>query len=386
MNQSPVARAKSVFQHAYGGKADALIHAPGRVNIIGEHTDYNDGFVLPCAINFGTAVAIRRRVDSAVRLIAVDYNCDQDSFDLLQPITFNHEKRWANYARGMIAMMMFERATDQGADIVIAGNVPQGAGLSSSASLEVAIGFAWQIVNGSIDADKTHLAELAQRAENEFVGTNCGIMDQLISAQGKSGHALLVDCRSLQTQAVPMPPELTVLIVHSGVDRGLVDSEYNTRRTQCESAARFFKVNALRDVDETMLNNAKDALDATTYQRARHVITENKRTLSAADALKRGNLTDLGELLAASHRSMRDDFEITVPAIDRLVDVMQTAIGPEGGARMTGGGFGGCCVGLMPTTRVDQVIHEITRAYLTPLGEPPKIFVCKPSKGVGLSV
>jgi galactokinase len=266
--------------------------------------------------------------------------------------------------------------------LVIAGDVPQGAGLSSSASLEVAVGLAVAALAGA-RIDMTRLAQIAQRAENEFAGCACGIMDQLVSARAEEGAALLIDCRSLDCRPVALPDGAAVLIVHSGVERGLVDSAYNERRLQCEAAARHFAVPALRDAEPEHVETA-EALDALARQRARHVVSENARTLAAADALAAGDMAELGRLMAESHASMRDDFEITVPAIDELVALLQREIGAQGGARMTGGGFGGCVVALLPEERVATVVAAVRAGYRPPNGQPPLIHVCRPAAGAGL--
>ncbi len=232
------------------------------------------------------------------------------------------------------------------------------------------------------EIDNTRLAQIAQMAECDFVGTKCGIMDQLISAQGKDGHALLIDCRSLELTDAPIPGEVAIMIVHSGVTRGLVDGHYNERRRQCEAAASAMGVPALRDADLNML--AKAGLDATTTARARHVITENQRTLDAADALAKGDLAAFGLLMAQSHASMRDDFEITVPPIDELVMLLQRTIGPAGGARMTGGGFGGACVALMSAEKVFDVSAAVEANYRTPDGSLALIMIERPGAGVSI--
>jgi galactokinase len=268
-----------------------------------------------------------------------------------------------------------------GAKIAIAGNLPKGAGLSSSASLAVAVGKANLALNGT-DIDNSRLAQIAQKAECDFVGTQCGIMDQLISAQGKAGHALLIDCRSLQPTNAPISCDVAIMIVHSGVTRGLVDGHYNARRRQCEAAAAAMGVKALRDANLDMLAAAR--LDAVTTARARHVITENQRTLDAADALAKSDLAALGMLMAQSHASMRDDFEITVPAMDDLVALLQNAIGNQGGARMTGGGFGGAAVAIMPIAHVADVQAAIQAQYVTPDGDAPLIMVERPGPGVAI--
>ncbi|HGF7527941.1 TPA: galactokinase [Vibrio cholerae] len=360
-----------------------IIQAPGRVNLIGEHTDYNDGFVLPCAINYKAVVAAATRSDSIIRVISVDYGNQVDEFDLTKEIEFLPECMWANYVRGVIKCLLIQGYSFSGMDIAVSGNVPQGAGLSSSAALEVVIGqTVKELYNLAIT--QAEIALNGQRAENEFVGCNCGIMDQLISAEGKKDHALLIDCRSLETEAVPMPEDMAVVIINSNKKRGLVDSEYNMRREQCEEAARFFGVKALRDVSIELFNQRESELDAVVAKRARHVITENSRTVEAARALAQGNMKLMGELMAQSHISMRDDFEITVKEIDLLVDMVQEVIGDQGGVRMTGGGFGGCVVALVPPELVAEVKAVVELHYQKLTGLKETIYVCKAEDGAGL--
>ena len=373
----------AAFERSFQGAPDMLAQAPGRVNLIGEHTDYNDGFVLPCAIDFHTLVAARARSDRVVRVVALDYADQLDEFSLDTPIVPREDVPWANYVRGVVQMLLAHGMALGGADLALLGNVPQGAGLSSSASLEVAVGQAFKGLYRLNGLSPTDLALIAQRAENQFVGCNCGIMDQLISARGQQGHALLIDCRSLRTQAVPMPQDMAVMIIHSRVRRGLVESEYNTRRAQCEQAARHYGVAALRDLTVAQLQAGSQGLDAVAYRRARHVVTENQRTVDAAAALAAHDMRVMGQLMAQSHVSMRDDFQITVPAIDALVDITQNAIGPEGGARMTGGGFGGCVVALVPQALVAHVRSAVQAQYRSPQGELAQIHVCSPSAGAG---
>ncbi|WP_018609801.1 galactokinase [Uliginosibacterium gangwonense] len=386
MSQTLTQTATQAFEAAFGYKPAHIVQAPGRVNLIGEHTDYNDGFVLPCAINHGTVIAASPRQDSIVRVVAADYRGEVDEFRLDASIEPQGDVLWPNYVRGVVKYLQEFGLPLRGADLALAGDVPQGAGLSSSASLEVAVAQVFKTLQGFTDLSPTDMALIAQRAENRFVGCNCGIMDQLISARGETGRALLIDCRSLEAQAVPMPDNLAVMIVHSRVRRGLVDSEYNTRRQQCEAAAKHFGVKALRDLDLTTLEARASELDPVVLRRARHVITENKRTTDAAAALAAGDLRRMGGLMAASHNSMRDDFEITVPAIDRLVQILQEAIGEIGGARMTGGGFGGCVVALMPQDKVESVRAAVEREYRAPTGEAGTIYVCRASAGAGALV
>jgi len=375
-------RLLATFANAYDAAPAQVHRAPGRVNLIGEHTDYNDGFVLPCAIDYQTLVAASPRDDGLLRVVTADYAGASDEFRVDAPITPRPGAPWANYVRGVVQMLRQRGLALRGAELAIAGDVPQGAGLSSSASLEVAVLQALNTLQG-LQLGPTDIALLAQQAENQFVGCQCGIMDQLISARGQAGHALLIDCQSMQARPVPLPPDLAVMIVHSQVARGLVDSAYNERRRQCEAAARHFGVAALRDVDLHRLEAGAAGLDPLVLRRARHIVTENQRTLDAAVALAAGDLQQLGRLMAASHDSMRDDFQITVPAIDHLVGIAQAALAGEGGARMTGGGFGGCIVALMPGVRVPDVRAVIEAQYRSPEGLPPRVWVCHACDGVG---
>jgi galactokinase len=375
-------RVTSAFRRQFDASPSMLVQAPGRVNLIGEHTDYNDGFVLPCAIDAGTLIACRPRADNLVRVVAVDMKDAADTFAIDSPITRRQDAPWANYVRGMVSELVTLGLTTSGADLAIIGNVPQGAGLSSSASLEVAVGQSFKSMYGWEKLTHVELALAAQRAENDFVGCKCGVMDQFISALAIEGHAGMIDCRSLEISQIPMPANTAVLIVHSGVARGLVDSEYNARRSQCEIAAAHFGVSALRDVTDAQIAKERD-LDPLSHGRARHVVTENARTTSAARALAAGDLNKMGQLMAQSHQSMRDDFAITTPHIDTLVKILQQAIGSDGGARMTGGGFGGCVVALLPFSAVARARLAIARHYRDPQDRQASIYVCRASAGAG---
>ena len=379
---TPSQRVSAVFVEQFEQQPDLLVRAPGRVNLIGEHTDYNDGFVLPCAIDYETCVAIGLRSDNLVHVIAADYGNQRDLFDLDKPIPHHPDQRWSDYIRGVVKHLQERGHALRGLNLVVSGNVPQGTGLSSSASLEVAIGQAFKEALG-LSISQAEIALNGQQAENQFVGCNCGIMDQMISASGERDHALLLDCRSLETRLIPMPADLAVLIVNSNVRRGLVDSEYNTRRQQCETAARHYGVKALRDLDLVALEAGKAGLDEACYRRARHVVGENARTLAAAEALASGDLVHLGELMGQSHAAMRDDFEITVPAIDGLVEIIKAQIGTEGGVRMTGGGFGGCVVALLRPAQVDEVIAVVETQYPAKFGLKADCYVCRASAGAG---
>ena len=378
-----VARVRRGFADAYGGAPDLIARAPGRVNLIGEHTDYNDGFVLPAAISGQTLVAAKRIAARRIEVVATDFQGERDSFLLDKEMAHSPDPHWADYVRGMVIAMERAGLRISGAQLAVAGDVPRGAGLSSSASITVAMGVALGRLS-KLTIDPTDLARMAQAAETDFVGTRVGIMDQLISARGVAGHALLIDCRSLDCRPVPIPPDAAILIVHSGIERGLVDGAYNARRAQCEAAARALGIAALRDADMKMLEAGRALMDDITFRRARHVITENARTLSAAGALQRCDLATLGQLMAASHTSMRDDFEITLPPIDQLVALLQNAIGDGGGARMTGGGFGGAVVAVLSKGRLEAAQAAVHARYRTPDGALPLMLVETASDGASL--
>ena len=380
---TPIQNAQQIFNKQHKNLPEITVYAPGRVNIIGEHTDYNDGFVMPCSINFGTAVSGTKRDDHIWNVYAADLD-ETDEFSLNVEIP-KSEHKWANYVRGVVKFIQ-ERYPhfQQGANLVISGNVPLSSGLSSSAALEVAVGkFCQQL--GDLPLSHTDIALNGQKAENQFVGANCGNMDQLISALGQENHLLMIDCRSLETTPTPVPQDVAVIIVNSNVPHDLVTGEYNTRRQQCEEAAKFFGVKALRDVSVEQFQKREaelTALSPLAAKRARHVVTENQRVLDAVEALKNNDLTRLGELMGESHDSMRDDFEITVPQIDYLVELAQLVIGKSGGARMTGGGFGGCIVALAPHDKVDAVRKIIADNYENTTGLKETFYVCTASQGV----
>ncbi len=376
---SLITAVRAHFQQQFQSTPTQLFSAPGRVNLIGEHTDYNDGFVLPCAIQFATVLASELNQSQVIQIYAADYN-ELHLIDLTKAITPVASPRWANYVRGVVAGLVAKGIAVPGCNLVVAGNVPQGAGLSSSASLEMVLGLGLSSLAGA-PLSPAENALNGQQAEHQFAGCQCGIMDQLVSAAGQAGHAMLLDCRSLQFQAVPMSSSLSVLIINSNVKRGLVDSAYNERRQQCEQAAQFFGVQALRDVSLSMLEQAATALDPLIYQRARHVVSENARTLAAAKALAEGDVASLSQLMAASHASMRDDFAITVPAIDFLVSEISDVIGEQGGVRMTGGGFGGCVVALLPHDLVPEVMARVDATYPAFSGLHATMFVCTASQG-----
>ncbi len=375
-------RAAKAFQDVCGYQATTFVQAPGRVNLIGEHTDYNDGFVMPCAIDYQAVIACAKRSDGIVRLISVDYDNVEDSFTVHEPITATQDKLWANYMRGVVHFLKEAGYSVGGADIAITGNVPLGSGLSSSAALEVVTGQAMKALY-DLPVAQSELALIGQASEHNFAGCNCGIMDQMISACGEKGHALLLDCRSLESKAVHIPENVSIMIVNSNVPHSLVDGAYNALREQCEEAARILGKAALRDATLAELHASSIEKGSAVYKRAHHVISENERTTACADALIAGDLQQVGEYMYASHASMRDDFEITVPEIDYIVEVLAEVIGTQGGARMTGGGFGGCCVALMPAHLVAEAKAAIEAKYQAKTGIKESIYICTPQHGAG---
>ncbi len=375
---------RAQFEQHYGIHPRLIVRAPGRVNLIGEHTDYNDGFVCPIAIDRATYVAARPRDDDRVEVFAADLG-EEDAFSLAQ-IERSVEHPWSNYVRGVVKGLQIADHPLGGANLMIMSDVPRGAGLSSSAALEVATGYAFQVLN-RLNLLGEELALLAQGAENNFVGVQCGIMDQLISAMGQADHALVIDCRDLDFQPVPLPSGINIVVCDSNIRHQHSDSGYNERRAQCEEAVRLLKqklpkIRALRDVTMEDLAQYGSLLPPVVLARARHVVSENQRVLEARDALLNGNVVRFGELMDASHVSMRDDYEITVPDIDTLVEIAQRQPGCYG-SRMTGGGFGGCTVSMVASSAVAQFTEEVAAAYHSATGRDTTVYVCRAVDGVG---
>jgi galactokinase len=368
-----------IFKQQFEMEPEVICYAPGRVNLLGDHTDYNDGFVLPAAIDAGTTIAASRRDDDQVVAFAEGYSINVDCFSL-ENIAFSHEEMWCNYVRGTLKCLKESHTNFGGVNLAITGNVPQGAGLSSSASFEMAI-LKTIVALYQLDLDGVTAALMGQRAENEFVGCQCGIMDQLVSALGLEGHAMLLDCRSLTFQDAPLPDGIVILVVNSNVKRGLVDSEYNARRQQCEEVASILNVPALRDVSLEQLNGAKTNLSQEQYRRARHVVTENARTIAAMTAMQANDIETLGSLMGQSHDSLRDDYEVTTKELDGLVCIINSVINDAGGVRMTGGGFGGCVVALIPAEFEQAVTAAVAAQYSPQFGLEAEIYRCHASTG-----
>ena len=360
-----------------------FVQAPGRVNLIGEHTDYNDGFVLPAAIQFHTTVGAAARSDRALCVFSDNY-CEGAEFNLEQ-LPAGPRNHWSDYVVGVARQLEQSGIRLPGINLLIQGDVPHGAGLSSSASLEAAVCCALLHAAGKKLASR-EVALLCQRAENEFVGARCGIMDQFVSVHGRKDHALLLDCRSLEYRCLPIPESVRFVICNTMVRHSVAGGEYNQRRRECEAAAHYFSrvepgVQALRDVSMRSFERYGSALPGTIRKRARHVIAENRRVIDAADALTRHDLARFGQLMGESHASLRNDFEVSCRELDLMVEL---AAGLDGvyGARMTGGGFGGCTINLVQCDGVDIFASKVAQGYERETDQKPEIYICTAADGV----
>ena len=373
-----------LFKKHFQSEPEWVARAPGRVNLIGEHTDYNEGFVFPLAINRAVWIAGRARDDGKVFVHSADYDTTGEfSLDeVTTPPEAGSEMSWLEYLKGVAWSLKEEGYSLAGWEGVLIGDVPLGAGLSSSAALELATARAFNAV-AKFDWDATKMALLAQKAENKWVGMNCGIMDQLISSAGVEGQALLIDCRSLECTSVPMPEGVAVIVLDTSTRRGLVDSAYNERRASCEAIAEQFGVKMLRDVTSEEFEAKASSLDPVQQKRAKHVIYENERTLKAADAMRANNPELLGELFYASHVSLRDDFEVTNDALDAIVEAAQAHPACYG-ARMTGAGFGGCAVAIVKEDAAEDFVEKVSKAYESETGNTPAIYICNATNGAEL--
>jgi galactokinase len=372
------------FAQAYGRPPRWIAAAPGRVNVIGEHTDYNDGFVLPMAIDRYTVVAAAPATDGQTKVQLRSTAGDGAiSLDLGKALKSAAKGAWSNYPVGVIAGFQARGAKLGGFDALIHSTVPLGGGLSSSAALEVATATLLEAATG-LTLDPVEKALLCQKAEHDYAGMPCGIMDQFISVMGKENHLLLLDCRSRKPELVPMTdPAMALLIINTNVKHELTGGEYAKRRAQCEQAAKALGVTSLRDADGQMLEDARGKMDETVYRRARHVIGEIERTPHAAEGVRASNWPTVGQLMYASHAALRDDYEVSCAELDAVVDIAQS-IGPKGGVmgcRMTGGGFGGCAVALARVDKVDAISARIAAEYEQRTKRKPTLFVSRPAAG-----
>lgn len=375
----PQIRVAGTFVTRYGRAPDVVARAPGRVNLIGEHTDYNQGFVLPIAIDRAVWLAARARPDRRVAVSSLDFD-ETAAFDL------DNLRRggpaWSEYVKGVAWSLEREGHRLSGWEGVLAGDVPVGAGLSSSAALELAIARVFASLS-ALPWEPASIARLAQRAENEWVGVRCGIMDQMVSAAGRRGHALLIDCRSLALETVPLPPSTVIVVMDTATRRGLVESAYNERRAQCEAAALALGRRALRDVSEDELERQASKLTDVHLRRARHVVTEDARTLEAAAAMRQGDAERLGRLMKASHDSLRDDFEVSSPELNTMVACASQEPGCLG-ARMTGAGFGGSAVALVQAEAAQRFCERVAADYQAATGLQPDLTVTQAADGASL--
>jgi galactokinase len=375
--------AARVFRMRFGGEP-AIFGAPGRVNLIGEHTDYNDGFVMPMALGLATHAAIGPREDRSLHVFSTDF----DELCVI-PLDDNNPapvKHWSDYVRGVAGVLTALGLKLRGANLVIVGGVPIGSGLSSSAAVEVATAFAL-LDNSGCSLDRKQIALACQRAENEYAGARCGIMDQFIACFGRAGNALLLDCRSLEYELLAMPQEYRIAICNTGVKHGIASGEYNKRRADCEEAVAYLKsrlprVDALRDVTFSELEELGRGMREVVFRRARHVITENARVLQASEALVAGEMERFGKLMLASHQSLRDDYEVSCNELNIMVSLAEKIEGVLG-ARMTGGGFGGCTVNLVRQDSVAGFQREIAAGYQLATGIVPQIYICSAEDGAG---
>jgi len=366
-----------VFRRQFGREPEFVSEAPGRVNLIGEHTDYNEGFVLPMAIDRTVAVAAAPADGKTVRVYSADFDA-RDEWRADAPRRTGR-REWRDYVRGVAWAMLDGGYELQGADLAIAGDVPQGAGLSSSAALEVAVAGALSVVSGRV-VEPRELAVLCQKAENQFVGVQCGIMDQLTAARAKAGHALLIDCRSHEIEHVRLPDDLAIVVVDSKVARALGETAYNERREECAAAALVLGVGSLRDASEGDVERLPEPL----RRRTRHVVSENRRVLEAVAALRKDDVGRFGQLMYESHASLRDDFEVSTAELDLLVEL---ASGTEGvvGARLTGAGFGGCTVNLLEREAVGRFDAAVVEPYRVKTGLAAETFICAAVSGLKVS-
>jgi len=378
----------SSFTRFFGRAPQGIAIAPGRVNLIGEHTDYNEGFVLPVAIDRAVTVAFAPRSDRLVHARSLDFSQD-DSFSL-DTIDRLEGSSWANYVRAVASVLQQAGYSLTGIDIAIHGDIPVGAGLSSSAALEVAVLGAFQST-AELEIAPRDQALLAQRAENQFVGVNCGVMDQMTSVLGHRGHALFIDCRTLETELIPLDlatHNLKIVVAQTGVTHTLSASAYNQRRDECSEALRILShaianrpLLALRDITPLDLEAHAAALPEKLARRARHVVNENERVLQSVQALREGDFTTFGRLLYASHESLSRDYEVSCPELDLMVNLASNVEGVVG-ARMTGAGFGGCTVNLVHEEALDRFRDDVIKTYRAQTGLPGEMYVCRPADGL----
>ncbi|RYV00994.1 galactokinase [Shewanella sp. OPT22] len=381
---SPAQRAKKLFIRTFGTNADDCYQAPGRINLMGEHTDYNEGFVLPAAINFHVVIAAKKRDDGLFRAVTdispdefIEWQFGLENETNDDSDTLSH---WSQYLKSFTATLAQSGLSISGMDVAIVSDVPVEQGFSSSSALEIAFGTA---IN---DLHQLHLsplavAQLAQRGEFHHMKLTCGIKDHMISALAEEEQAVLIDCLDLDYDSISLPKELSLIIVHSGKYAEDIQHKYQTRKSECLEVAEHFGLDSLRHVELFQLEREKSNLDESLYKRARHVISENRRTQQAARALEMNNTRKLSQLMADSHRSLKDDFEISLPEIDLLVDIINNEIGDRGGVRLTGSGFGGSVVALVEHELTDDVVLAVEQEYYKKTGIEAQVYLCSATRG-----
>ena len=389
IDNARLSQLKEAFEKQFHAPAQLVVCAPGRVNLIGEHTDYNEGYVFPVAIDRDMLIAASPNNSDTITVHSLDYSASE-SFAIGNgtAIEKNKNNAWADYLKAVIATLKKRGHQISGFNAVLSGNVPQGAGLSSSAAYEVAAVTLCSAID-QLGISAKDAALIAQQAENEFVGMQCGIMDQFISALGQEDSALIIDCRSLDFRAVPLnlaAKDYAIVITHSGVRRGLVTSEYNARRSECNEGVKALSkalgrpLNSLRDVEMVEFDQHNSVLTDKVARRCKHVISENKRVVDAVEALEASDLDKFGTLMNESHRSLKDDFEVSCPEIDRLVELSQVHPGVLG-ARITGGGFGGCTVAVMANSAIDSYKEKLIPEYERVTRKKAEVYICVATEG-----
>jgi len=397
----PIKSVKESFRQRFGREALYMVQAPGRVNLIGEHTDYNEGFVLPIAIDKRVVIAASPRNGRKVALYSWNYN-SLNEFSL-ESIVRDNLNPWSNYPRGVADLLQKQGYRFSGLDILIASDLPIGAGLSSSAAFELASAWAFLMADkkeGGVEVspsgafsrpqmpESLDLIGLCREVENEFVGVQCGIMDQFISARGRRQHALFLDCRNLTEEQIPLPDSVKIVVCNTGVKRELAGSEYNKRRYECNQGVHFFKeriegVSALRDVHSSDLERFSSKMAPLLQKRCRHVISENERVLESVRSLRAGDLEGFGQLVNASHESLRRDYEVSCKELNVMVEIALQQAGVLG-SRMTGAGFGGCTVNLIRNESVNLFVRQVEERYQRETGIAAEIYVCHTSDGAGI--
>ena len=375
---NPAQRATKLFVQTFGTKADDLYQAPGRVNIIGEHTDYNEGLVLPAAINFHTVIAVKHREDNLFRAVTDAFPGQIKQWTFGEEGSVSSNDDWANYLKGVTAAMHMSGLQAKGLDLAIVGNVPLGAGLSSSAALEIAFGTAISYAS-QLHLSPSAIALLAQRGESQYMCLDCGIMDQMISALAEEDHALLIDCLELESEAILLPENLSMVVIDPNINRKAFMMQFEERKKECAIITQLLGLDSLRDLSLSYLEQQRDTLSSEQFRRARHVITENTRTSNAARALQQNDIARFSQLMTQSHVSLRDDFEVIAPEVDILVSMISQHIGERGGVRMSDG----CVLALIEHELTDDVINLVEQEYTQKTGLEPRILLCSASAGAG---